>query len=185
MTCIMAIETSDDNVVLAGDYLGSNGFTKAIFAGSKIFKHSNMMFGYTSTFRFGQIIECLLDDNTLYPPSNKDETYTWLVRNFIPKLKDTLKDEDYNTGGNAIIVVNAQVWEVQPDFSVLRAESGVNAVGSGEYHAISSMLTQIISKHGGKLPTTEEAKEIIKVAYEVVGTCVTSVSTKHNILTFK
>lgn len=185
MTCIMAVETCDDNVVLAGDYLGSNGFTKAIFSGSKIFKHSNMMFGYTSTFRFGQIIECVLDDNSLYPPVDKADTYSWLVRNFVPKLKATLKEEDYTSGGNAILVINAQVWELQPDFSVLRAESGVNAVGSGEYHAISSLLTQIHAVNGGKLPTTEQAKEFIKVAYDVVGTCVTSVSTKHNILTYK
>lgn len=184
MTCIMAIETSDDNVVIAGDYLGSNGFTKTLYSGSKIFRHSNMLFGYTSTFRFGQIIECILDDNTLYPPQKKEDTYSWLIRTFIPKLKKVLKDEDYNSGGSAILVVNSQVWALQSDFSVLRADSGVYSVGSGEYHATSSLLTQI-AINGGKLPTTEQAKEFIKTAYDVVGNCVTSVSTKHNILTFK
>ena len=91
MTCIMAIETSDGNVVIGGDYLGSNGFTKGLYSVPKIFRHSNMIFGYTSTFRFGQIIEHILDDNTLYPPANSDSTYEWLVKSFIPKLKKSIK----------------------------------------------------------------------------------------------
>ena len=61
---------------------------------------------------------------------------------------------------------------------------GVASVGSGEYHAVSSILSQMLVMYNGNLPTTEEAKDIIKVAFDVVSTCVTSVSSKHNILTY-
>ena len=186
MTCIMAIETSDNNVVMGGDKLGSNGFTKTIFTVPKIFKHSGMMFGYTSTFRFGQIIECVLDDNKMYPPTpdgENDTTYKWLVRVFIPKLKSTLKSEDYSNGGNAIIVINNQVWELQNDFSVLRAAGGISSVGSCEFHAISSLMTQVLN-NDGNLPTTEQAIAFVKTAFTVVGTCVTSVSEQHDIIQF-
>ena len=184
MTCIVAIETSDNNVILAGDYLGSDNFTKAVFTQSKIFNHSGMMFGYTSSFRFGQILECILDDNTIYPPCNPDSTYEWLIRTFIPKLKSTLKTEE-SPCGEAIIVINSQVWQLQGDFSVLRSTLGICSVGSGSYHATASVLSLILSECSGSLPSTEEAKRIIDITYKVTSTCVTSVSEKYNILEFK
>ena len=52
MTCIVGLECSD-GAVIAGDFCGCNGFTYHTMIPSKVFKHSQMLFGYTSTFRFG------------------------------------------------------------------------------------------------------------------------------------
>lgn len=71
MTCIIGIETKDGKVILGGDNLGSDGHTSSLYAQSKIFKHSGMIFGYTSSFRFGQLVEVLLDDNSIHPPKKK------------------------------------------------------------------------------------------------------------------
>lgn len=182
MTCIIGIECVD-GAIIAGDYLGSNGFTKDHVTQSKISSHSGMLFGYTSTFRFGQIIECCMDDNTLYPPTDSGQTYSWLIRNFVPKVQKSLKDAEYvvKSGANAIIVVNKQVWELQDDLSVIRSESGITSVGSGVYHALASVGTQI--KLLDKKPTVKECEPILKLAYEVISEHVTSVSTKFNFLT--
>lgn len=85
------------------------------------------------------------------------------------------------SGANAIIVVNKQVWELQDDLSVIRSESGITSVGSGVYHALASVGTQI--KLLDKKPTVKECEPILKLAYEVISEHVTSVSTKFNFLT--
>ncbi|MBE0470427.1 MAG: hypothetical protein IBX55_13095 [Methyloprofundus sp.] len=186
MTCIVAIETQDNNAVIAGDFCGSDGFKKGNVTSPKIFKHSGMIFGYTSSFRFGQIIEHILDDNTLYPPSDATKTYEWLVRNFIPKLQKSLKDEEYQGGGDAICIINAQVWQIQSDFSVIRPETGVCAVGSGEYHALSSILTNILLNNDGELPINAvQANYFVLMAYKVTAACVTSVSEKFSLMEFR
>lgn len=183
MTCIVAMECQDGNAIIAGDYCASNGFTYYAVEQPKIFRHSGMIFGYTSTFRFGQIIEHSLDDNRLYPPEDASKTYEWLVRVFIPKLKTTLSKEDYSSGGNAIVVVNGQVWEIQNDFSVIRNSAGIASVGSGVYHATAIMIGELMDLQ--RKPSVEEAKNIVRKAYQVTAHCVTSVSEKHNILTYK
>lgn len=183
MTCIVAIECTENDAVIGGDFCGSDGFTYLTVEQPKVFRHSGMLFGYTSTFRFGQIIEHILDDNTLYPPSEGTKTYEWLVRSFVPKLRDVLKNEEYQRGGNAIIVVNGQVWELQNDFSVIRTNAGIASVGSGTYHATAIMIGELMEL--GRKPTVEEAKNIVTKAYRVTAHCVTSVSEKHNTLTFK
>jgi ATP-dependent protease HslVU (ClpYQ) peptidase subunit len=186
MTCIVAIETKDNNAVIAGDFCGSNGFTRGNVTQPKVFKHSGMMFGYTSTFRFGQIIEHILDDNTLYPPNDHNKTYEWLVRNFIPKLMQVLKAEEYGGGGDAICVINSQVWQIQSDFSVLRPDTGVCAIGSGEYHALSSILTTMLVSNNGDLPKDiNQAWEWLETAYKVTSACIPSVSGKFSMLEFK
>lgn len=179
MTCIVGLECLD-GAVIAGDYCGSDGFTYQTVVPSKVFKHSQMLYGYTSTFRFGQIIEHILDDNTLYPPTEPEQTYRWLVKTFVPKIRQVFKNEDYSIerGCNAVLVVNGQVWELQNDLSVLRNDAGLVVVGSGVYHAQSSILTQLLIHHRNTKPTMDEAEKIIELAYNVTASFVSSVSSK-------
>lgn len=183
MTCIVGLECSD-GAVIAGDFCGSNGFTYHTMIPSKVFKHSQMLFGYTSTFRFGQIIEHILDDNTLYPPTEPEQTYRWLVKTFVPKIRQVFKDEEYRLGDgcNAVLVINGQVWELQNDLSVLRNDVGLTVVGSGEYHAQSSILTQLLMNHRNSKPTMAEAEKIIELAYNVTASFVSSVSSKVEVI---
>lgn len=183
MTCIVGLECSD-GAVIAGDFCGSNGFTYQTVVPPKVFEHSQMKFGYTSTFRFGQIIEHVLDDNTLYPPTEPEQTYRWLVKTFVPKIRAVFKDEEYklNDGCNAVLVVNGQVWELQNDLSVLRNEAGLCVVGSGTYHTEASILTQLITNHKTSRPTMDEAEKIIELAYNVTSSFVTSVSSKVKVI---
>lgn len=181
MTCIVAVEavrdSGDNVVVMAGDYLGSNGFTKNLVTQPKVFSHSGMVFGYTSTFRFGQLIEHCLDNNELMLPK-PEETYKWLVKRFVPELKSVLKENDYNDGGNALIGIHGQVWEIQSDFSVLRHDLGFGSVGSGEYHAESSILTYLNFISKGIKPTEKQVIEMLDHVFGNVSTFVTSVSSK-------
>lgn len=186
MTCIIGLECSD-GAVIGGDYCGSNGFTYHTMVPSKVFSHSGMIFGYTSTFRFGQIVEHMLDNNSLYPPHYADDTYRWLVKDFVPKLQKLLREEEYPTsnGCSAVMVINGQVWELQGDMSVLRNDLGLVTVGSGTYHAESSVMTQLQINFTKVRPTIVEATEILERAFLVTSSFVSSVSAKCNILEYQ
>lgn len=174
MTCIIGIECTD-GAIIGGDLAGSNGHTSSNVTQSKIFEHSGIIIGYTSTFRFGQILECLLDDNTLYPPSDPDQTYGWLIRQFVPKVKKTL-DDNHCKEGIALLAINSQLWMLQSDMSVLRNTSGCNAIGSGEEYAMGSVLTSL--EHIPNLTITA-AKGVLDVAFRVTGGSVVSVSQEY------
>lgn len=181
MTCIVGIETQDGKVVMGGDTLGSNWMGKTEFTQSKVYKHSKMIFGYTSTYRFGQIVELLLDDNSIYVPEDPKDVYGWLVRTFIPKLQKEIKDCDVNCG-NMLIGINGQLWEVQDDYSVLRAVTGFNSVGSGEAFAKGSVYSQVKINDG--LPKDiEDATKMIKMSIEAAGNLSPSVSPNCTIVT--
>lgn len=173
MTCIIAVETKDNNVVMAGDNLGSNGHTGSNYHQPKVFKHSGMMFGYTSTFRFGQIIEVMLNNNSIHLPATDAEVYPWLVNTFVPKVRDVLKQNDCS-GGNMLIGVRGQVWEMQGDFSVLRAEDGYNSVGSGEEAAKAAL--GMYKELGNEFQNATQAERVLRDVMNVVGSQIVSVS---------
>lgn len=56
MTCITAM-VKGDHVWMAGDLMGSNGFTKKIYPDSKVFVNGEFIIGYTSSFRMGQLLQ--------------------------------------------------------------------------------------------------------------------------------
>lgn len=183
MTCIIAVEAVDNNgndvVVMAGDHLGSNGFTKHLVSQPKVFSHSGMVFGYTTSFRYGQLIEHCLDNNELMLPT-KVNTYKWLVRQFVPALKSILKENEYTAGGCALIGLNGELWKIQEDFAVLRYDIGFGSVGSGVYHAEGSILTWSKLELKGKKPNVGEVKLMLDHVFETVSIFVTSVSSKYS-----
>lgn len=177
MTCIIGVECKD-GIVIAGDYLGSNGFTKSLVTQSKIFEHSDILYGYCGSFRYGQLLEICLDNNHLYKPTIND-TYSWLIRSFIPELKAVLKEHDCApSSGSAVIGINGQMWELQCDLSVLRSPDGIVSVGSGNFHAISSMKTML--KLHNKPLTTSKAIEMLDLAYDVIAETNCGVSREFN-----
>ena len=176
MTCIIGIETKDGKVVIGGDTLGSNGHSSSEINESKVFSHSNMIFGYTSSFRFGQIVEVMLDNNKIHTPQTKD-TYKWMIGTFIPMLQSVLKENEASTGV-MLVGVNGQLYNVQSDFSVLRNSSGFDSVGSGDTFAIGAVGFQVLSH--GKPENLEDANRLLKSVMQVVGTNCVSVSTRCN-----
>lgn len=176
MTCIVGIETQDGRVMIAGDMMGSNGHAKANYAQPKVYEHSKMIFGYTTSYRFGQVVELLLDDNTIYIPEKPSEVYGWLVRKFIPQLQKAIDDSSAKPG-MMLIGLKGQLWKVQDDYSVLRPTHGFDSVGSGEAFAIGSMYTQVTNL--GVMPKNlVDAESVLRLAIETAGTLCVSVSTE-------
>ncbi|EHU8781235.1 hypothetical protein N0S44_000473 [Escherichia coli] len=198
MTCIIA-HTDGVTSFIAGDKMGSDGFTKSIQTEPKVFEKEFvkisgddgltrtkdvMTIGFTTSFRMGQ----LLTYNLNLPDQNSNETFLqYLVLKVIPLIRQMFKDEwgardttqDVG-GGQFIILHNHTIYEIQEDFSVLQSKSRVASVGSGTYHAIAAMQAYIdLEKE-----TNVQLHERIKSIFKIVSDNVSSVSEEFDVLKY-
>lgn len=137
MTCICGM-VRDGHVYMAGDLMGSNGFTGKVYPDSKVFINGDFIIGYTSSFRMGQILEWN------WVPPLREEGITdrqYMQFNVIESLRETfaifgygVKEGLESLGGNFLIGYKDSLYEMQENFSLLRIEDYA-AVGSGQYHA--------------------------------------------------
>ncbi|UZV41304.1 putative nucleophile aminohydrolase [Vibrio phage vB_VpaM_R16F] len=137
MTCITGM-VRNGHVYMAGDLMGSNGFTGKVYPDSKVFVNGDFIIGYTSSFRMGQILEWNWNQ-PLRQEGISDREYMQL--NVVESLRETfaafgygVKDGLEDIGGNFLIGYKDKLYEMQNNFSLLSIEDFA-AVGSGSYHA--------------------------------------------------
>jgi ATP-dependent protease HslVU (ClpYQ) peptidase subunit len=165
MTCIVGIEHSG-RVYLAGDLQGTGWNNKVVHTQPKVFKKNGLVVGYTTSYRFGQLLEHGLPDPVI--PKEEDEVYRWLISVFVRDIKKTLKDADYEKGGTCLIGVRGQLWQMQDDFSVLRSVKGYDACGSGYEYALGSLHTSVNTAF--KNGNADEYVKALKHAIMAAGT---------------
>lgn len=197
MTCIIA-HTTGTSSFIAGDKLGSNGFTKAVMVEPKIFEKTfikvleggvqreeqRIAIGGTTSFRMLQ----LLDHNLELPVQEAGTTMIqYLVRQVIPAIRKLFKEEwgsKDNTqeigGGSFIMLHNHVIYEVQEDFAVLQTTANITAVGSGTYHAISSMNAFCIAGKKHKFDLVDCVSDV----FSIVNQNVTSVSAEYDLFKY-
>lgn len=198
MTCIIAF-TNGEQSFIAGDKLGSNGFTKSIQTEPKVFEkkfikiaddglnrtESVLAMGYTSSFRMGQ----LLTYNLNLPDQKANQTFAqYLVLEVIPLIRKLFKEEwgardtTQDIGGGQFIILHDHViYEVQGDFSVLQPKTQITSVGSGTYHAIASMEAFLVAKD----EKSNTIENFVPDIFKIVSNNVTSVSSEFDILSYK
>lgn len=137
MTCICGM-VRNNHVYMAGDLMGSNGFTGKVYPDSKVFVNGEFIIGYTSSFRMGQILEWNWQQ-PLRQEGISDREYMQL--NVVESLRETFAAFGYGVksglediGGNFLIGYHGKLYEMQDNFSLLSVEDFA-AVGSGQYHA--------------------------------------------------
>ena len=176
MTCIVGIEDQRNQVVYIGGDLQGTGLNKTVnHTQSKVFSRNGVLFGFTGSYRFGQILEHDLD--TPFEPRNRDQVYKWLVTTLVPSIKEALYRGGCDDKNNCLIGVCGELWELQDDFSVLRSVNGYYAIGSGEEYAKGSIQTDL--KHQG---VNVDYDSVVRNAIEVAGSNCPSVGTKAHVI---
>lgn len=154
MTCIAGLIDEKGLGHIASDSLGSNGYNKDIYKNRKIFRKGDLLIGYTSSFRMGQLLE-----HTLKLPARKvdQSTENYMYVDFINSIRDLMKGNGYmridnNTEkiGVFLIVVDGSIFKMQDDLSLLESEDGFDACGSGEDYA--TAVLHLLKKQGNLDP---------------------------------
>jgi len=186
MTLIIGIDLQlgkDKYLYLAGDKCGSNGFVKDNYVKPKIFKRDDYAFGYTSSFRMGQLLEHSKISKDLPSWKEEENVYT----SFVDWAKTAMKDGGYLqekngeiTGGNFIFFNGKSLYEVQSDFSILVPNDGLLAVGQGEYHAKGIMRSYMSLVKENKVKFN--INDLIELIYKTVSSLTTGVSCEYDVL---
>ena len=143
MTCIVGLV--DKGVVyIGGDSAGVGGYSLRTRADRKVFRNGDFIFGFTTSFRMGQLLHYALNPPKRHPDTEVDK---FMVTDFINAVRDCLKSGGYaekhndaEQGGTFLVGYAGRLFEVHGDYQVGETKSGYSAVGCGEDIALGAMF---------------------------------------------
>lgn len=144
MTCVIALK-SEGIVYMGADSAGSNGWTIRSRADQKIYKVGAFMFGFTTSFRMGQLLGHAFASPDRDPrmPTEKFMTTAFIdaVRNCLKNGGWARKESENEVGGNFLVAYEGRVFNVDSDYQVGESMELYEAVGCGADVAIGSLYT--------------------------------------------
>ena len=142
MTCIVGL-VEDDVIYMGGDSAGVAGWDLRIRVDKKVFVKNDMVFGFTSSFRMGQIIQYNFN---IPEHSQGKETMEYLCGDFIDALTKCFKEKGFAKieseevqGGIFLLGYNGGLYKIEEDFQVGIIQEKYNACGCGESYAIGAL----------------------------------------------
>lgn len=143
MTCIIGF-VSKDRIYIGGDSAGIAGYHKVIRVDEKVFKKDKMIFGFTSSFRMGQLIRYKLKI-----PEQKvgQDDMEFMTNNFIDALRDCLKDGGFaeknnsaEVGGTFLVGYKRHLYQIEENYQVGCRQEPFDAVGCGQDIALGALF---------------------------------------------
>ena len=142
MTCIVGL-VDKGKVYLGGDSCGSSGTNYSVRKDKKVFKNGNMVFGFTDSFRMGQILRYSFKPPK--QPKNTDD-FEFLCSTFIDSLVETFTKYGYiknpttrPEGGVFILGYKGNIYKVWQDFQVQQNYENFLACGCGQAYALGAL----------------------------------------------
>ena len=144
MTCIVAL-VDEKTVWMGADSAGVSGMSLTVRKDPKIYKVKEMLFGFTSSFRMGQ----LLGYKLIVPTHDVDISIEeYMNTSFIDALRTTLKDGGYartkdgaEEAGNFLVGYRGHIFNINSDYQVGENLVDYDAVGCGSDIALGSLFS--------------------------------------------
>lgn len=162
MTCIVGI-VHKKKVYIGGDSAGVSNYDITVRADSKVFTNKDFIFGFTSSFRMGQ----LLRYSFVPPTRNKhQDVYEYMVTEFVDGVRNCLtaggyakKNNEVETGGTFLVGYHGRLFSVQSDYQVAENVLPYEAVGCGESYALGSLFTTELKQPTSRIKLALSAAE--------------------------
>lgn len=160
MTCIVGI-VHKGAVYLGGDSAGVGGLFLHVREDRKVFEKDGFVFGFTSSFRMGQ----LLQHSFVAPPARpSDEPFAYMCTAFVDAVRACLKaggyakkDSEVESGGTFLVGYAGRLFRVESDYQVAETVDGYDAVGCGAEVALGSLFTSKSASPAKRIETALEA----------------------------
>ena len=140
MTAIVGLAQAG-SVYVGGDSAGVSGMSLTVRADTKVFRKDRYLFGFTTSFRMGQLIRYSL---TLPKPGGDLDSF--MATPFSAAVRDCLtaggwaaKENDREEDGTFLVGVRGQLFAVYDDYQVARAADGFAAAGCGDQIALGAL----------------------------------------------
>lgn len=152
MTCVVAV-VHDGRVLMGADSAGSGDYTIRSRKDPKIYEVGAFMFGFTSSFRMGQLL-----GHAFVAPDRDPRVSTekFMATTFVDAVRYCLKSGGYSSvsngvehGGVFLVGYEGRVFRIDSDFQVGESLVQYEAVGCGAEHAVAAMYaTQRFADEG-------------------------------------
>lgn len=148
MTCIVGLVDNGD-IWIGGDSAGVNtALQLSILKQPKVFIKDSIIYGYTSSFYMGQLIQY-----SLCRPEGIDsfEPDVYLATKLIPEFKKLFELNHYakvehniHTGGFFLVGFKSRLFKIQQDYSFNETHIPYMATGCGEDVSLGSMHATLL-----------------------------------------
>lgn len=143
MTCIVGV-AKDGTVWIGGDSAGVDGWHQlSLVKAPKVFRNGPFLFGYTTSFRMGQLLQFAFTPPAHHPDVAIDR---YMATEFLSAWRTCLsthgflkKSSDREEGGTFLAAYRGRLFKVQEDHAVLECAEGYDACGSGWMVAIGAL----------------------------------------------
>jgi len=143
MTCIVAIK-GEDTICMGGDSAGVSGDTIYYRLDEKVFINGPMIFGFTASFRMGQILRYHLK----VPEQKCEDDLEFLCTDFIDDVIKTLEKNGFGNiiegrknGGTFLIGYKENIYMVHNDYQIAKHYENYAAIGCGKDYAKGCLYT--------------------------------------------
>lgn len=143
MTCIVGLIDKNQTIYIGGDSAASDGASISLRKDPKVFIKKDFIYGYTSSFRMGDIIQYSFKEPKINPNQSLEE---YMRTNFIDELRNCLaekgfarKDEGEESAGTFLVGVRGRLFIVEDDFQVGEHIYSFDACGGGKDVALGSL----------------------------------------------
>ncbi len=165
MTCIVGF-IENGNVWIGGDSLGIGGLSCITREDQKVFRNGEMIFGFTSSFRMGQVLRYKFNQPE---QSQFKSDYEYMVTDFIDSVGTVLADANFAAIENNVISIgsflvgyNGKLYHVEDDLQVAISSRNYNACGAGEDIALGALY----ALENIKMSPTERITKALEAASE-------------------
>lgn len=142
MTCIVGF-CKNGNVYMGGDSAGVAGLNIRSRADEKVFVKDDMIYGFTSSFRMGQVLRYCFK-RPVHEEGISD--YEYLCSDYISALIKCFnehgylsKENDVVSGGTFLIGYKGNLYRIEEDFQVGINHYPYDSCGCGEEYALGAI----------------------------------------------
>jgi len=149
---------------MGGDSAGVSGLDINIRLDEKVFQNGPMLFGYTTSFRMGQLLRFKLK----IPRNTVGNDYEFMCTEFVDEVKKIFKNNGYSIvnnnneqGGTFLVGYKGTIYAIYDDFQVEIIDEVYNTCGCGTYYAQGALE---ILKNDNTVPTKDKIYSALSVA---------------------
>lgn len=142
MTCIAGL-IADGKVFMGADSAGVSGWDLMVRADRKLFINGPFLFGFTTSFRMGQILQYNFAPPHMSPDA---DVMQFMATDFIDGVRNALKASGFATknneseaGGEFLVGHGGRLFHIYSDYQVAECSESYDAVGCGAAYAVGSM----------------------------------------------
>ena len=143
MTCIVGL-VQDGKVNIGADSQGTDGRWNATQRKDpKVFTRDGIIFGFTSSYRMGQLLRYKLEIPRRFQDESIEE---FMHTRFIEEVRTTFTeggfgktDSGEQSGGSFLVGVEGRLFHIESDFQVGESELPFDACGCGDAFALGAL----------------------------------------------